>query len=272
MTSVLDSLPIFPSNPPIQYPRRPIGAPIIRMGVVTSTMDVARHLQALGAAEGITVVAASQIRGRGRADRSWHSSDSTGLYCSILLRPRIPAIQFQAFSIAVGLALCEALDPGGELELRLKWPNDILCCDKKLAGILVTSGLSGNNLDWAILGIGLNLLNDPDRPDSAISLSEIHTVSSAMLSNPIRSITEHISTRYDAILRDDPAQTLAGWPERLAWLHQPVIIENEVGFLRGIDERGALLLETSDGIAAISAGELTRGPRQHPTPRQVGDS
>lgn len=236
------------------------------MGTVGSTMDIARHLETLGAPEGITVVASSQTRGRGRAGRGWHSPAATGLYCSIVLRPRIPVRQFQAFSIAVGLALCDALDPDRALGLRLKWPNDILHDDRKLAGILVTTGLSGENVDWAILGIGLNLLPDPARPDRAIALSDILPSPPPDLDTLLRSIAYCISSRYESILRDDSANALANWPNRLAWLDRQVAIQDRIGRLRGIDDEGSLLLEDSTGLIAIAAGELTRGPRVPPVP------
>ena len=241
--------------------RFPLGAPIIRMGTVTSTMDIARRLESLHAAEGITVIATSQTRGRGRADRSWHSSAAAGLYCSILLRPHIPAAQFQAFSIAAGLALCEALDPTGKLELRLKWPNDILHRDHKLAGMLVTTGLSGNRVEWAILGIGLNLLVDPTRPQPSIALSEISAAPRSLLAAPVPPIVRTLTARYHAILENDSARAFAHWPERLAWLHRPVAVQGQTGLLRGIDDQGALLLETNSGLSTITAGDLTRGPR-----------
>ena len=90
---------------------RPLGTPIVRMGEVTSTMDIARRLESLGATEGITIVAASQTQGRGRSDRTWTSPPGAGLYCAILLRPQISSDRFRPFTIGAGLAMCEALDP-----------------------------------------------------------------------------------------------------------------------------------------------------------------
>lgn len=248
----------------VDHPRI-LGASIVRMGTVTSTMDIVRQLERLGAAEGITVIAASQTRGRGRAGRSWQSPESAGLYCSILLRPRISPYRFQPFSIAVGLALCEALDPDQQIGLRLKWPNDIVYQEKKLAGILLTTSLGGALVESAILGIGLNLHPDTARPDHAISLTEIPGSNPAAVEQLFESIARMIGLRYDAILCEDPERALADADARLALLGRAVAIEDgsmtHFGQVIGIDDRGALQLATSSGIVAISSGELTRGPR-----------
>lgn len=244
---------------------RQLGIPIVRMGTVSSTMDSVRRLATLGAAEGVAVIAATQTRGRGRADRSWYSPAGSGLYCSILLRPGIPLDRFQSFSIAAGLALCDALDPDGRLLLRLKWPNDILFDDRKLAGILVTTVVAGQNVESAVLGFGINLLPDPARADTAVSLADISEEALLTIDELFPMIAKEISNRYTAILQNDLATALIGWSTRLAWLNQTVSIQDgdarRTGYLRGIDEHGALILETTSGVITIAVGELVRGPR-----------
>ncbi len=241
-----------------------LGEPIVRMGSVTSTMDIARRLEALGADEGIAVIAGSQTQGRGRAGRSWQSPESAGLYCSILLRPNIPPRQFQPFSIAVGLAICDALDPGQQVGLQLKWPNDIIYQGQKLAGILLTTSLAGAVVESAILGIGLNLRPASVRPEHAISLSEIPAAHVETVENTFRSIARAIGLRYDAVIRQDIERALSHSSSRLAYLGRRVTIEDgsmtHTGKVIGIDDRGALLIDTASGPVAVSSGELTRGP------------
>lgn len=244
---------------------RVLGVPVVRMRTVPSTMDIVRRLERFGAAEGIAVIAASQTRGRGRAGRSWQSPDASGLYCSILLRPNIPPRRFQPFSIAVGLAVCEALDPDQQIGLQLKWPNDIVYQGKKLAGILLTTSLAGGIVESAILGIGLNLHPDSVRPDHAISLAEIPGMRQLTVENAFGSLTRSIGRRYDAITGQDTDRALAHASARLAYFGRTVTLEDGAmaytGQVVGIDASGALLIETSSGPVAISSGELTRGPR-----------
>ncbi len=212
------------------------------------------------------MIASTQTHGVGRAGRAWHSASATGLYCSILLRPLLPSHRFQGFSIAVGLALCEALDADHAIGLRLKWPNDLLYADRKLAGILIATSLTGSIIESAVLGIGLNLLADPERPGHAIALAEIPAFPTALMRDPLPAIVRAVTDRYNSIVEGDRTRALAGWESRLAFLGQPVEIRDagvaQNGIVRGIDERGALVLETDRGMQVISAGELTRGPRQ----------
>lgn len=244
---------------------RNFGAPIVRMGAVTSTMDVARRLERLGAAEGTTVIAALQTAGRGRSRRNWESPVSTGLYCSILLRPRIAISQLQPFAIAAGLAVCDALDPVGDVGLQLKWPNDVLHQGRKLAGILITSGITGETVESAVLGIGLNLSPDPLFPEQAISLAEIENVSIDREATPFAFIATALEQRYRLILATEAERAIDGWERRLAYLDQVVSIvdgsETIEGRLAGLAANGSLLLETSSGVKQIASGDLVRGTR-----------
>jgi BirA family biotin operon repressor/biotin-[acetyl-CoA-carboxylase] ligase len=251
---------------------RPLGTPIVRMGEVTSTMDIARRLESLRAAEGITIVAASQTHGRGRSARTWTSPPGAGLYCSVLLRPLVPSYRFRPFSIAAGLAVCEALDPNLHLGLRLKWPNDILYRDKKLAGILITSSLHGSIVGSAILGFGLNLLPDPRRPATATSLDEIDAGLNPNVQQLTKRILDTLSHRYTVVCNKETS-AISDWPARLAFRNQPVRLQDGpttiTGILEGLDTSGALLVAGPRGTQTISAGELTRGPIPLDTMEQV---
>jgi BirA family biotin operon repressor/biotin-[acetyl-CoA-carboxylase] ligase len=234
------------------------------MGEVTSTMDIARRLESLGSPEGTAVIAASQTHGRGRSDRIWKSPPGTGLYCSVLLRPRIPTEQFRPFSIAAGLAICEALDPNHLLDIQLKWPNDIVCRDKKLAGILIITSLIGPIVDSAILGVGLNLRTDPTRPETATALSEIGGAPQATAIELTKLILDALSCRYTVVCNDETS-AISDWPNRLAYRNHSVVLQDGqttmTGILDVVDPSGALLLSGPYGTQTIASGELTRGPR-----------
>lgn len=238
-----------------------LGKPLIRMGAVTSTMDIARRLESLGAPEGVAVLAASQTHGRGRSDRTWQSPPNAGIYCSILLRPNLPVDKFQPFSIVAGLALCEALDPDQSLSIQLKWPNDLIVAGRKLAGILVTSNLTGEPVSSAILGFGINLQPNSTQPSTAIAFAEIASSQTSLIPRLIRALSD----RYAAICAGNSELALLDWPDRLAYLGQPVLIQDgstqHAGIIHGLDHTGALVIEASDGPLLIFSGELTRGPR-----------
>lgn len=128
---------------------------------VGSTNDVARELAAAGAPTGTVVLAEEQRRGRGRAGRAWSSDPGLGLWLSMILRP--PAERLAALPIAVGLQVARALDPWAvHSPVMMKWPNDLLIGDRKLAGILCEASWAGGRSDHVIVGIGMNLLHAPD--------------------------------------------------------------------------------------------------------------
>jgi BirA family biotin operon repressor/biotin-[acetyl-CoA-carboxylase] ligase len=245
-------------------PRRTLGTPLIRMGEVTSTMDIARRLETLGAPEGTTIVASSQTHGRGRSDRAWQSPAGAGLYCSILLRPELPAERFQPFSIAVGLAICEALDPGYRIGFQLKWPNDVLYQGRKLGGILITTALSGPTVTSAVVGFGLNLRLDPSHPGTSIALESVTGIAPKVHTGLEHRILCAISVRYDQLASGE-GSSVADWPSRLAYVGDQVIIQDGSstisGTLHRLDLDGALILHTPAGEHRIAAGQLTRGPR-----------
>jgi BirA family biotin operon repressor/biotin-[acetyl-CoA-carboxylase] ligase len=247
------------------FSERSLGAPIVRLSTVASTMDVARDLDRLGAAEGTTIVAARQTDGRGRAGRTWQSPRSTGLYCSILLRPRISSNAFLPMSIAAGLALCDALDADHRLGLQIKWPNDVIVAGCKLAGILITTNLAGSLVESAILGIGLNLAPDSSRPPQAISFADVVGDLSDDWGDPLPQLISALQVRYAALIGGDPGRALGDWAKRLAYLDENVVVQDgpsEIGgCITGVSLSGSLQLQTSTGPVEIFSGELTRGPK-----------
>jgi len=133
---------------------------IHRFETCSSTNDVAREMALRGAPEGTVVVAEEQTAGRGTKGRSWHSPKGKGLYVSVVLRPSAAALSL--LPVAAGLAARGAVERTHGLSARLRWPNDIVWEGKKLGGILCESGFLGNRLEYAILGVGLNVGHDVD--------------------------------------------------------------------------------------------------------------
>jgi BirA family biotin operon repressor/biotin-[acetyl-CoA-carboxylase] ligase len=132
-----------------------IGTIIHRLSSCSSTNDEAKALAQDGADEGTVVIAGKQTAGKGTKGRTWHSPSGEGLYASIILRPRRKDISL--LPLVAGVACAEAIREAAGLEVRLKWPNDIVWKSGKLGGILCEGVFLGSSSSYAVLVIGLNI-------------------------------------------------------------------------------------------------------------------
>ena len=142
--------------------RRLPGRVISYFETIDSTMPEAARLAAAGCGPGTVVVADHQTAGQGRYGRFWHSEAQSGLYTSIVLRPALSGSSLPVLMLALGLATAEAIARSTDLACDLRWPNDVLIQDKKVAGILVQ--LQDR---FVIAGIGINVSHTQFPPDLA---------------------------------------------------------------------------------------------------------
>lgn len=228
------------------------------------------HLMALaqqGAAHKQVVAAELQSAGRGRRGRTWHAELGRGLTFSLLWRFQRPLTALSGMSLVVGLALTRCLRALG-VAAWVKWPNDVLLGDAKLAGILIeTQGdvLSGAT---AVIGIGLNLSVGAGVAERAgVPVASLNDVLDAP---PARNdLLLAILAELDADLRRFDAEGFAPFAEAWMRLHahqgHAVVIHGADGSRRpgralGVDAQGALLLETEAGMVAIHSGEVSLRP------------
>lgn len=123
---------------------------------VTSTNEVLKDLAKTGAPEGTVVLADAQTAGHGRLRQGWFSPPGVNLYASVLFRPAIATRQVPGFSFITSLALADAIELEG-LQPAIKWPNDVLVDQKKVAGSLIECASAGRRVDYVILGVGVNV-------------------------------------------------------------------------------------------------------------------
>ncbi len=132
--------------------------PPLRLDSVPTTQDVVHQLAEEGAPTGTAVVARSQTGGRGSRGRQW-SAPVGGLWLSVLCRPRGEAT-IEVLSLRVGLAVATALEAGRPaIQVRLKWPNDLLLGDRKVGGVLCEARWQGGAPAWVAVGVGVNVAN-----------------------------------------------------------------------------------------------------------------
>ena len=136
---------------------RRLGRPVLYFRRTGSTNDVAHERAAAGTAEGLLVIADEQTAGRGRLDRRWWAPPGSSLLMSLLLRPSLPPSQVGQLTMCLGLAAVEAIEAVTGLRPALKWPNDLLLNGRKLGGMLSELRLDGEQVAYAVLGLGINV-------------------------------------------------------------------------------------------------------------------
>jgi BirA family biotin operon repressor/biotin-[acetyl-CoA-carboxylase] ligase len=222
-----------------------LGRPRLHMRETTSTNDRARVLAAAGAPHGTLVTAGAQSAGRGRQGRTWAAPPGRALLLSLLLRDYDPLLPLRA-----GLAVA---DLAGEPAL-VKWPNDVLLGDRKLAGILVEARPPAG---WAVLGIGVNVAVEvaelpPDVRERAATLGRPPEALEATLGELLGLVERRLA--------EAPAECLAALRARDALRDRPVSWAGGSGAGAGIDDAGALLVRLPDGtLRTVDAGEVHLG-------------
>jgi len=240
----------------------PAGYRLLHYGCIGSTNDEAKTLARAGAAAGTLVWADEQTAGRGRRGRTWVSPPGN-LYLSLVLRPEgTPARAAQlGFVAALGLGEAVAALTGPALQLRYKWPNDILADGRKLAGILLESETSeSDSIDFVVIGAGANLASRPDDVEyPATSLSEqgFAEIAPALL---LEGFVRHFDLWARRWRADGFAPVRAAWLARAAGLGGAIRVRLERSTLFGrfldLDDDGALLLDMPEGRRRIAAGEI----------------
>lgn len=235
---------------------------------IDSTNAEALRLANTGEPGGLWIWAAAQHSGRGRAGRSW-SSTAGNLYASLLLRSRVPLVTAMQLSLVAGIAAYDAVSvlasgAGVKPPLRLKWPNDVLLGDAKLGGILLESR-TGTAVDMpaVVIGIGLNLARAPadlGRPVASLANAGIDTAPAQALAALAWAMAEWLAQWRDGV----GFQTIrSAWLERAMPLGGPISVrlgsDLISGTFLGIDEMGALRLDTQGGERRITAGDVLIG-------------
>lgn len=242
-------------------PTRWLGQHIIFHERIGSTNDTAKQLADAGAPAGTVVIADEQTAGRGRMGRTWVAPPHSSLLMSLILRPTLEPAQASRITMAVALGACEAIHAATGLDAQIKWSNDILVRGKKLAGILIESGILGNRLEYVIAGIGVNVNFNAASvagipPEATTIADELgRTFSRVALAQAMLISIEKFYARIGTDLRDE-------FSKRLATLNQLVRAQTPSGIVEGIaeavNENGALIVRRADGtFIELIAGEVT---------------
>ncbi|MEF8814344.1 MAG: biotin--[acetyl-CoA-carboxylase] ligase [Halovenus sp.] len=218
---------------------------------IGSTNGRARELAREGRSD-VVVLSDQQTGGRGRLDREWQSPTG-GVWLSVLARPEIPPAHAPAMTLAAAVATTRAVRDLG-VDASIKWPNDVLVGDRKLAGILTEMEGEADRVSWLVVGIGLNANVDVAAlpADLATSLrAEVGVVDR-------RTVTQHLLSEL-ATLTDDLEGVLSAWREYASTPGRRVRIETGtreiVGTAVDIEFPGSLVVDTGTGRVTVSTGD-----------------
>lgn len=252
---------------------------VITCGEVDSTNSVARGLGVKHSGEGIVVVADSQRRGKGRHGRSWHSPPGENVYMSLLLTPGCEAPDSPFLVIAAAVGICEALRKSSGLEVRIKWPNDIIVNTRKLGGILAEVQTMGGIVTSAVIGIGINVNSStrtmpPEIRETATSLSDELGSNSIEREEIIVAVLREIGSLYHRLFprtagrpsgEADPEERvwlIRRWTELDITLGRRISAVTSSGIILGtalrVDENGMLHVRTDSGsVEKMSTGDIS---------------
>ena len=232
---------------------------ILRFETLDSTNTEAANQARKGAAEGLCIVADEQTSGKGRQGRSWTSEKGSGLYMSLVLRPRLDPAHLSLITLAAAVAVYDVLLKGLLIKPDIKWPNDVLVDGKKICGILAEAVETPAGLA-VVLGIGINLQRPAD--DNATSIS-YQTAFRTSRDEVLEAVLKEIAQSYDR-LADDPASIVEMWTERSSYasgLNVRITLSDKTleGVTAGLEPSGALRVKLpDDSTTIIHAGDVER--------------
>lgn len=228
-----------------------------RLDRTDSTNRVALDAARAGATDGLVVVADEQTAGRGRLGRRWEAPPGSSLLVSVLVRPALQPSERPLLGVAAALAAAEAVAESTGVVARLKWPNDVVVNDRKLAGLLAeTAG------DAVVVGLGCNVawgtLPEPiAQTATSLDLEGAEVSTADVLIAWLRAL----DARLDALERGDGAALIADASDRMATLGRRVRVDRLddaiVGRAEGLSASGRLVVRADDGIVhEVDAGDV----------------
>ena len=249
-----------------------IGREIVYIRSVGSTNDWLKAAAAEGATEGLVVIAEEQSAGRGQAGRSWDAPLGCCLLVSVLFRPSFPPDHLPALMMLGACAAAGAAVDLTGLPVQLKWPNDLISEGGKLGGVLTESSVVDERVEWAILGIGLNVnLNRRALASIPGATSLQFELGKRINRNALaRALLQGIDDRYQMVTSGEHVAVVSEWRARLSTIGQWVTlrvgshVEGPFFALQVTDSGGLVLLRPDGTTFTVVAGEVSVRPAPVP--------
>lgn len=233
---------------------------------ILSTQKIAISLAAVNPnSQGIVIIAEQQKRGRGRQNRSWLSPKG-GIWLSVILKPTMPSSRITLLPFAAALAVIDAIKKNTQLDAKLRWPNDVTISGKKVAGILIDIGTESEQVNYVVVGVGINANIDSSaissRLERGIAVTSIsdelgHNTNMLKLT---KELLERLENYYLKLERSGPYTIIERWKENsdILGCKVSVVQHNKTiqGIAADINRDGSLLLRTDCGDIDVIAGDI----------------
>lgn len=235
---------------------------------VESTNSFAKSLAQLGAVHGTTVIADQQTLGRGRLGKTFYSPANQGIYMSVIIRPQLSMDYAPMITSCAAVAVAEAIEKVSGLSCGIKWVNDLYAGGKKLCGILTEAsvGFEQGGLDYAVIGIGVNVINNsfPEEIADIATSIRIQTEQCINRNLLVAEILNRLEYRLDTI---NTPELIEEYRRRSIIIGRYITLNrgdrDEVVLCVGIDDHGRLLIRKDNGEEeAISSGVITEFDRE----------
>ena len=232
---------------------------------IDSTNTQAKLLAKAGASHGTVLIAGHQTGGRGRMGRTFQSPDGQGVYLSVILRPNCMPAQLMHLTCAAGVAMMQAVEAVSGIRPQMKWINDLVVDCKKLGGILTEMSVDKGLVDYAVVGIGINCLQQPeDFPPEIAGLATSLSLAAGHPITPAKLAAAMVEALWemDRTLFSEKAQLMAEYKENCITLGKEIQVIRQEQIRRGkaldLDAEGGLLVQYEDGSTeTVSSGEVS---------------
>ena len=238
---------------------------------IDSTNTYAMQQARLGAADGCVYVADEQTAGRGRSDHQWLSAAGQGLYASVIVRPRIVTSQLVWFPLLAGLALHRAVLETTGLCADLRWPNDLMLGERKVAGILVEAQTDTEQHNVVVIGIGVNLHQREfsDKLSTPATSLDLETGRFVSREDLLVALLQSLHREFEPLTDDKQCElAFSAIPARMeaisTWIRGKAVEvhgpQTVCGITAGLSPEGFLFLDSEQGRITVTTGGLRKAP------------
>ena len=240
------------------------GRNLVYLETVDSTNDLAKKLADQGAPEGTLVVADEQTGGKGRRGRAWCTPKGSAIAMTIVLRPDIRPELASMVTLVMGLSVAKAIGSLYPVSVGIKWPNDVVVNGKKICGILTEMSAQIDYINYIVIGVGINVSNEIFPEEVAATATSLYLLTGVRISRAklAAKIMAEFEKYYALYLKtQDLSGLMNEYNSHLINRGRSVRVldprQEYTGVAQGINQSGELLVQTEDGTAHVSSGEVS---------------